>query len=239
MTLIWIRKYWGNKNWWGCQRCIQGRVGGDGSFLYKWNAGLRGGLCLPQDCFFSWIYSMINNITSSKAHWKWGKNYNIVNHQTAWTHTPAWAVGVLFHHVMQFAATLARNSEPRVGSCWKRWIAYRHWLRFTFHITRTIPQWPPDVSVILKLTRTSLFTLCFYKSIKRIERETPISALEALETWLSCRRSNNTVFCHRHLGRKRGGQGLQQRLITSARQRMAVVSKTDTLEAGTDGGDQD
>lgn len=112
MTLIWIRKYWGNKNWWGCQRCIQGRVGGDGSFLYKWNAGLRGGLCLPQDCFFSWIYSMINNITSSKAHWKWGKDYNIVNHQTAWTHVPAWAVGVLFHRVMQFAATLARNSEP-------------------------------------------------------------------------------------------------------------------------------
>lgn len=129
--------------------------------------------------------------------------------------------------------------NPRVGSCWKRWIAYHHWLCFTFHITRTIPQWPPDVSVILKRTRTSLFMSCFYKSIKRIERETPISALEALETWLSCRRGNNTVFCHRHLGRKRGGQGLQQRLITSARQRMAVVSKTDTLEAGTDGGDQD
>lgn len=92
MTLIWICKYWGNKNWWGCQRCIHGRVGGDGSFLYKWNAGLRRRLCLPQDWFFSWIYLMINNITSSKAHWKWGKNYNIVNHQTAWTHAPAWAV---------------------------------------------------------------------------------------------------------------------------------------------------
>lgn len=63
--------------------------------------------------FFSWIESMGHNKTSLETHWKSGKNYNIVSHQTAQTQAPAWTTSILFHHVTQSATTLERNLERR------------------------------------------------------------------------------------------------------------------------------
>lgn len=57
----------------------------------------------------------------------------------------------------------------------------------------------------------------------------------------TCSTSRWAAHCTLQLvaGEETQRQGLQERLITPVKQRMAVLLRLDTLEAGTDGGDQD